>query len=495
MKRILLCCSMLVSLMASHAATITLTVDSTRYQKITGFGAAGCYGAMEPLDETLCIQLLYGKNSNIGLNIMRMEISPSFQPDNWGNYDWHGSLAMAKEVKRRGGIVFGTPWSPPGEYKTNGISGGGNSEDQGYQRGTLREDCYEKFFPWINTFLKYMKDNGVAVDAVSLQNEPDWWVNYSGCVYTPEQLHKLVKDYAHLLDRETYGVRLISGESLNFNPIFSDILLNDPATRKHIDIIGGHLYGTPPLKYMAQSAQLAAKYDKEVWMTEHSCENAWDASVNGPRKGLPNWHEQLLFAEEVNESLLAGGTAYIYWYMRADWAFLPAKKGNSKLMKRAYVMSHFAKNVTGSTRLGAKASVKIDTNSAFQASAFIKGDSLIVMAIDTTKNAFDLKINLPYHVKSGTHWLSTEALTCKKTPLEIPESQNVVVVPLEARSVNTYIFKIDREAAAISELSIDHSSSMRSEQVYDLQGRRQSPSSHGLRIRKLPDGRMVKVFQ
>ena len=108
-----------------------LTINSTTCQKITGFGGACCDGAMKPFGtDNAPIGKLYGKKSKIGLNILRMEISPSFTGDNWGDYDWNGSLPSAYTVKKRGGIVFGTPWSPPGEYKTNGSAQGGNSDDQ-----------------------------------------------------------------------------------------------------------------------------------------------------------------------------------------------------------------------------------------------------------------------------------------------------------------------------------------------------------------------------
>ncbi|MBR2882868.1 MAG: endo-1,4-beta-xylanase xyn5A, partial [Prevotella sp.] len=144
---------------SARAATITVTVDSTRYQTVTGFGAAACWGAMRPIDDVNVIKTLYGEDSPVGLNIVRMEISPNLIGDvktPWDTpYDWHGYLPVIQEAKRRGAIIFGTPWSPPGEYKTNGIAGGGNSEDQGYQRGTLAESAYRKFFPWLNTFLAY----------------------------------------------------------------------------------------------------------------------------------------------------------------------------------------------------------------------------------------------------------------------------------------------------------------------------------------------------
>ena len=497
-------CTVCAAFVASTArsAVITVTVDDTRYQTVTGFGAAACFGAMEPIREANCIRILYGPQSHVGLNIMRMEISPNLKGDitaadvGWDTpYDWHGYLTVAREAKARGAIIFGTPWSPPGEYKTNGTAQGGKGDAQGNKRGELRTDCYDKFFPWINSFLKYMKDNGVSIDAVSVQNEPDWWVAYSGCLYTPEQVHTLVKNYAHQLDREHYGVRLISAESLNFHPRYSDILLDDPDTRQHIDIIGGHLYGNPPLNYMATAARKAAQYGKEVWMTEHSVENEHQ------RDGLPTWHEELIFAEELNESMLAGATGYIYWYMRAHWAFLGTGEqkhmpGNEKnrLLRRGYVMSHFSKHVTGSTRLGTTASIATGTNSAFETSAYIKGDSLIVMAIDTTKNALDLKLQLPYKVKSGQHLLSTEDINCQFTDIAIAEPTETLVVPMPARSLNTYIFQIDRSPSAI-ELTADDSHLDVPAATYDLRGREVPSDCRGLVLRRQPDGRVVKVLQ
>ena len=501
MKQIIITIVALVAATAARAGVITVTVSDTRYQTVTGFGAACCDGAMCPFgNDTQPVRLLYGKESKIGLNIMRMEISPNFIGDvivpEWGNwdspYDWNGSLPSAKIVKQRGGIVFGTPWSPPGDYKTNGTAQGGNADDQGNQRGELRKDCYEKFFPWLNTFLEWMKKKGVAVDAVSIQNEPDWWVSYSGCLYTPQQQLDLVKNYAHLLDRDTYkGVRLISAEPLGFDPKYSDPLMNDATARNQIDIIAGHLYGHPPLGNMKKAAVLASKYGKEVWMTEHSVTDNIDR--------LPNWHEQLIFAEELNECMLAGCTGYIYWYMRAHWAFVGTGEakynpGNTKnkLLPRAYVMSHFSKHVTGSTRLGTKASVSTGTNSAFETSAYIKGDSLIVMAIDTTKNALDLKLNLPYKVKSGTHLLSTsnESL-CQEQPIDISEPTNELTVPLPARSLNTYIFMIDQGSLAIEEHRSAADAGKKT--YYDLSGRRlQSP--RGLCIERSADGSSRKVY-
>ena len=509
MKKIITSLFALMATMAIYAGSHVLQVKTTHYQTITGFGGACCDGAMKPNGtDTWPVKHLYGDESKIGLNILRMEISPSFEGDNWGDYDWNGSLPSARIVKQRGGIVFGTPWSPPGEYKTNGSASGGKVNDQNdndpqNKRGKLREDCYEKFFPWLNTFLEWMQNKGVNVDAVSIQNEPDWWVNYSGCLYSPEEQLKLVKDYAHLLDRERFnGVRLISGEPLGFTKNYSDPLMRDPVAREQIDIVAGHLYGHAPLNdnNMKGAAVLATQYGKEIWMTEHS--------VSDQIKGrLPNWDEQLEFARELNECMVAGATGYIYWYLRAHWAFIGTGETNSdgslkygsediknRILPRAYVMSHFSKNVTGSTRVETRTTFTTSTNSSLESSAYVKGDSIIVMVINSTTVDNTLKVKFPVYVKSGTHLLSTgndkNTNLCQKSDIPFEKSVTELLVDMPAKSVNTYVFMVDQEATAIEEVEQEEDEPVA---YYDLQGR-PLDTPQGFCVEKYADGTSRKIF-
>ena len=505
MKRILT--SIIIALVANTAFPIviqtSLQVYATKKQTVTGFGGACCDGAMKPFGEdNACVSKLYGPGiiSKIGLNILRMEISPSFEGDNWGDYDWNGSLPSAKTVKKRGGIVFGTPWSPPGDYKTNGTAAGGNAEDQSYQKGRLRKDCYELFFPWFNSFLKWMKDHDVVMDAVSIQNEPDWWVNYSGCLYEPQEQVDLIKNYVHLLDRETYNnVRLISAEPLGYRKDYFDALLADETCRKQVDIFAGHIYGHMPLQYIKPVADAALPLGKEVWMTEHS--------VSSDLKDrLPNWNENLIFAEELNECMLAGCTGYIYWYLRAHWSFCGTGESQygtankkDELLPRAFVMSHFSKNVTGSTRLVTSKDAdagrtKEEVLQNEQYSAYIKGDSIIVMAINARGTTRNLKITLPYNVKSGKLWLSTgneSEKLCQKSNLDIPEPINQYLYEMPAQSLNTFIFTIDKGSTAIENMKYNYVDGPKTH--YDLQGRKLD-EPHGLCIERSADGSSRKVM-
>ena len=513
MKKFLFSFIVLVGVTAVQAAKprYSLTVYNTHKQTITGFGGACCDGAMKPFGtDYACVSKLYGKRSKVGLNILRMEISPSFNGDNWGDYDWNGSLPSAQMVKNRGGIVFGTPWSPPGEYKTNGTAQGGNADDQGNQKGKLREDCYKDFFPWMNTFLKWMKDHGVVMDAVSIQNEPDWWVNYSGCLYEPSDQVTLVKNYAQQLDREAFdGVRLISAEPLGYRKDYFDALLRDETCRKQVDIFAGHIYGHMPMQYIKPVAKDALPLGKEIWMTEHS--------VSDNIRRLPTWKENLQFAEEINECMIAGCTGYIYWYLRAHWSFCGTGKpieyeeggqkkqvtipGNDKdvLLPRAFVMSHFSKNVTGSTRLETNKDVNVGRTKEevlqdYQFSAYQKGDSIIVMAINASENARPMTIKLPCNVNSGTLWLSTgnepENL-CQQQTLDIPESTNEYIVELPAHSLSTYIFMVDKGSTAIENVNLGDDNGIKA--YYDLQGRPLTVP-HGLCIEQSSNEHPRKVM-
>ena len=289
------------------------------------------------------------------------------------------------------------------------------------------------------------------------------------------------------------GVRLISAEPLGFDPTYSNVLMYNEQARNQIDIIAGHIYGHPPLNNLKESAKLAAKYGKEVWMTEHSVTDNLD-------NRLPNWHEQLLFAEEVNECMVAGCTGYIYWYLRAQWSFVgngESKYGpdnaKNKLLPRAYVMSHFSKYLPGATRLNTNSSIENVTNGMFEHSAYIKGDSIIVMAIDTTKNGHNLRLRLPYKVMSGTQLVSTgnekESL-CQEQAVEIAEPTDQLTISLPGRSLSTFVFRID-DGTAIKELKPSTDKEVKT--YYDLHGRRLE-TPHGLCIEKYADGTSRKVI-
>lgn len=498
-KKSLLLCSclgMLAWMPAHHATaqtTVKLNVTAEKKQTITGFGAAAMGNLMRPLDDPKLITMAYAPDSEIGLNILRMEMSPNLVGDvvtPWDTpYDWHGYLTVVREAKKHGALILATPWSPPAVYKTNNSASGGKGDEYGNVHGKLKDAS--KLFPWFNTFLTYMQNNDAAVDVVALQNEPDWWVSYSGCEYTPQEMHDLVKQYAKRLTKEKFGVKLLGGEPLGFNPEYYRLLLEDPETDQYIDLIGGHVYGSYQCKEnLAKAAGYAAPRGKEVWMTEHIVNPRGDEDTENHY--LPTWHEQLLFAEDVNECLVNGATAYIYWYLAKEYSFIGdgtpcTTPGNVKdeLLPRGRIMGQFARHLKGSTMLKVSSNLTSNlsnnVNQSFEMSAFMRGDSLIVNVIDTLNREFRLEVTLPYRAASLHRIQSTEDAVYAEDDVEIEPGKNFTFL-VPARSFTTYIFRIDDETLAVEAPEATPAGKPADNAFYTLGGQRVTKPGKGVFI-------------
>lgn len=488
------------SLSAAEAqTTINLNVTTEQKQTITGFGAAAMEALMRPIQDVDIIRTAFEPDSPIGLNILRMEMSANMKGDitkadiGWDTpYDWHGYLPAVREAKSHGALILATPWSPPAAYKTNNSASGG--KDDGVH-GKLKESSWGSLFTWFNTFLTYMQANDASVDVVALQNEPDWWVSYNGCEYTPQEMHDLVKQYAKRLNKDKFGVRLLGGEPLGFNPEYYRLLMEDPETAQYIDLIGGHVYGDyGRKKNLATSAGYAA--GKEVWMTEHLINPRGD---NGGIRDLPTWQEQLDFCEDVNECLINGATAYIYWYLAKEYAFIGdgtlydqatcLSPGNDrgKVLDRGRLMGQFARQLKGATRLVHTSSLNNSPNTPgvnqrFEMSAFLKSDSLIVNAIDTLSRDFNLHITLPYNVDRARRIQSTDGNICAESDLDITPGRDFTF-SVPARSFTTYVFHVDDEQLAVCHPQVV-ASRPAADAVYTLSGQRlEREPSHGIYIK------------
>ena len=466
---------------ASHALT-KVTVSAEKEQKVTGFGAAALWHLMAPMADANIINYLYGEDSPVGLNIMRMEIAPVSKAgawDQWTYNSWDKYLPAVKAAKAKGAIVFATPWSPPGEMKTNGSASGGLESEV---KGKLKTDCYSKLFPWMNGFLLYMAQNNAPVDIVSIQNEPDWWVDYGGCLYSPQEMHDLVANYGNKLKKNLFNVRLMGSESLNHNPDYTKALLEDPASEQYIDIIGGHIYGNRPLYNMKRTAEIAAKYGKETWMTEHFIEG-----------GDGTWNDELLFAQEVNESMLAGANAYVSWYMIGAGSFCgdgreldlyPNNTWGNPFMPRCMAMAHFSKHLVGATRLKTTPEIPAEGQD-FEYSAYVKGDSLIVVMVNLSATSNTAKLELPWDVKSGKSFQSTSSKLYEEKEISITAPKSNFNIILPSKSITTYVYRFDSEATGIKEMKTTSEGRWASDNYYyTLDGMRHEHPVKGINIHR-----------
>ncbi|MFO7658816.1 MAG: glycoside hydrolase [Bacteroidales bacterium] len=395
-----------------------LIIDPVKtYQTITGFGGANMIWGSDYLS-TAEMELAFGTDDGLGLSILRVRLSSN-------KSDWAGLVSVIKNANARGVKVLASPWSPPAAWKSNNSTNGG---------GYLLPERYGDFAGYINEFITYMSTNGAVVDVVSIQNEPDWKVNYEGCEYTIPQMYNFVKNNAGSVT----AAKVLAAESLNFKHTYTDDILNDPVAVNNIDIVGFHIYGSGK-----QSYPLAVQKGKEVWMTEHLYNlNSGNIPGNWTDQTNPEiiWDETMTMLTDINDGMAFNWNAYIWWYIRRYYSFLgDGERGTSRgtILKRGYAMSQYSKFIRpGYVRIDAEFDFAID---GIKVTAY-KGDESIVAVIINTTGYNDYKVNLmaPSVVTSAVSYTTSLSLNRNKEILT-PIDKNILI-NIPAKSITTVVF-------------------------------------------------------
>ena len=330
----------------------SLAVDpATTYQTIAGFGGANqMWGAQFP--SAADMKKAFGTDeSDLGLSIFRIRVASN--PD-----EWSAVVNVTKEARKHGAKILASPWSPPPALKSNGSDVG----------GYLLEENYEAFAKYLNEFIAFMASNGAPIDAISIQNEPDIKVDYESCDWTSSQIKTFLKEYGHLIE----DVQVAAPESFNFNPSFTNDILNDDAAAAQLDIVAGHIYGSGLGPFA-----MAEQKGKQIWMTEYLMNQ--NANANwGQLSEQVIWDETLQMLGTMHESMNHNWNAYIWWYLKRYYSFLgDGTQGTTsgEILKRGYAFSHFSKFIRpGFVR------VKADFQQGTQVTAY-QGDGKTVIVL------------------------------------------------------------------------------------------------------------------
>lgn len=383
----------------SAAAPLEVAVNSTvQYQQITGFGGMNNVWAAGTLtvDE---IQKMYSPDG-LGYNMMRIMIWPN-------KSDWGRDVATTLKAQSLGARILASPWTPPSALKST------KSNLHGY----LLPEKYPEYVQHLNDFIDYMKDRGITIEAVSIQNEPDWSPEYDGCEWSPEQILDFIKNHAGGIK-----AKVVAAEAVNFKKMYTDPVLNDPVAVNNLDIVGGHLYGGGLTDY-----PLARAKGKEIWMTEHL--------LNEESDGM-GWEQALVFAKELNDCMQANFNAYFWWYLKRSYSMLgDGDKGTvmGETLKRGYVMSHYAKYATGRRRIQI-GSVTGNSNVHITAYESDKDITLVILNLGTSALPA-LKINLPTTVKTGTTLETNETQNVVEKDATLGGDKKSVIISLLGKSV------------------------------------------------------------
>lgn len=316
------------------AAPLTVTVDTeTTFQTIAGFGGANrMWGNqfLKPAEAKLAFGTGEGE---LGLSIFRVRIASD--PD-----EWPLILESVTEAKNYGVKILASPWSPPPHLKNN------NSDVGGY----LLPENYGLFKDHINEFVNYMDQNGIDIYAISIQNEPDISVSYESCDWSSSQMIDFIANYGDQIE----NTKIVAPESFQFNPWFTNPLLEDENCRNNFDIVGGHIYGGGLGDF-----PLAEEYNKEVWMTEYLLNlNTGNPGATpwSDHSETTIWNETMNMLNTIHESMEHNWNAYIWWYLQRYYSFLgDGTQGtvNGQVLKRGFAFAQYSKFIRpGAIRLG-----------------------------------------------------------------------------------------------------------------------------------------------
>jgi glucuronoarabinoxylan endo-1,4-beta-xylanase len=413
-----------VHLIAQNAK---VQIDKNKtYQKVTGFGGFVCspqfgYDYMS-VDE---IKKMWGTNSAAGYNIMRLYIP--------GESNWATTLATAKLAKNDLGLkIFASPWTMPAEWKTNNSEVAVFTDENGIKQiGYLKEEHYQDYALYLNRYVTYLRDNGVELDYISIQNEPDEMATYQGCIWTPVQIAAFVKNYGHLIN-----CKVIAPESVGYSDAFSNAFL-DADVMKNFEVYGVHQYGGIQSKY-----KQFQNYNKEIWMTEYLINWNSGGTVRDFNWGI----DAFSFANSVNDAMLGNVNAWIHYATKRYYALMGDGTNGTvsgEMTKRGHILSQYAKFTTGTTRIESTWS---DATAQLKGSSYINdaGDKIVLTIINPSQNTYNLTVDLPFYSVKGTKTITSQSIDVQSTAIAFAETFRPVV-SINPSSFITLIFEKSKE--------------------------------------------------
>ena len=337
-------------------AIITIDIN-TKYQYVRGFGGMDVGWGNFPRTLALDTELMYNPDTGLGLNILRIMIMPwntdiNITMNELVRRDRPDYYENVRIVNSYGGYVLASPWSPPQEWKNNNSIHGS---------GRLLPGYYQEYAYYLKAFAQNMYENDAPIYAISIQNEPNYFADYDGCLWTGAEM----RDFFKQVGRFTNGVKgfggggeipvvlTMNGESAN-HPNINDPALNDPVSRALIDIIGRHTYGDRQIRY---AKALDHPTDPmEVWMTEHNINSGNEAGYLNDS----TWNYVWKILNDIDMSIrLNDESAFIWWAAKRFYSFIgDGQRGTTEgmILPRGYAISHYAKFAKETWRVAVTAS-------------------------------------------------------------------------------------------------------------------------------------------
>jgi glucosylceramidase len=298
----------------------TIVVDDLQQmQTIDGFGFALTGGSAELLMKMssgerakILKELFAWDDENIGVSYIRLSIGASdlnsfvFSYDDLkkGETDFELKkfslaqdnndvipvmkeiLAINPEIK-----ILGSPWSAPAWMKTNNDVRGGR----------LKPECYGVYALYFVKYVQAMKNTGIVIDAITIQNEPVNSRNTPSMTWFEDEQAEFIKNnLGPAFEKAGIKTRIILFDHNGDRPDFPLSMLNDPEVAKYADGSGFHNYVGDVAT--ALSLMHSARPDKNLYFTEQMVverPGSPEISIVNPVKNLilrttQNWSKNVI---------------------------------------------------------------------------------------------------------------------------------------------------------------------------------------------------------
>lgn len=382
---------------SSSVSGILIAVDKAKtYQPIEGFGASltesSAYVLKTYLSQSKRTEVLKELFSSEGANIGYLRLTMGSSDFSFGNYSYddvdgdinltHFSLdrdfqyiiPVLKEIIsiKPDLKIMASPWSPPAWMKTSNNMVG----------GSLNPEYYNVYAQYFVKYINTMKENGIPIEAITIQNEPlyasaaypcmlmtsdqqkDFIKNHLGPLFATENIKTKIMLYDHNLDHPEYGSEILS----------------DSAASQYVSGTAFHAYAGE----ISAMGQLKSQFpDKAIYFTEQSG-GEW----------APNYSDNIKWN---TEELIINGTKnwtqnVLLWNLALDENYGPTNKGclncrgvitvktNSEVMKNEefYVLAHPGKFLQN----GAKRCFSTETeDKGIKNVSFVNPDGSIVLLV------------------------------------------------------------------------------------------------------------------
>ena len=417
----------------NYSATVALKTDGSEKQTIDGFGFFG--GSPRP--DWLITEM--------GTSMVRTEIPSEFEPSN-ENSDPNvldptkfnpsalsGSIATLRsyrnllpEIK-----IIASVWSPPGWMKANGSVGGGDKDPS---KNKLRPDMRAEFGEYCAAYVRALKEAGIGLYGLSLQNEMYFSQDFASCQYTSPEMVDQIKIVGARFDAEEakgdgfvrpvlFAPEHVLGDwFLTEINNFINLIGRDADANRTTGVIALHAYtenatnpANIPNTLWGRARASADKIGKPLWMTETS---GFEVSLNGA----------LEMVEGVYTSL-AYGNARAWVHFGAEGAFVQFSERTDLF----YAAKQFFRFIRpGAKRIDAASDGNLDVLPVCFRNADL---SLAIVVIN--KGAAALGLDLKAFRNLGKDRFTVYRTSANNKCRRMGEKGIDDIVPLVARSVTT----------------------------------------------------------